>query len=222
VKALILHNCRAGRPWQIAEPFEEMAESSWDEFLYNFSAAQNVLPNRDTSDAQMGLSREDFLTILHASRSSPPFEEVAARLTVPTLVTVSSDVPGALDDGRRLASAIPNGTLVAVPAWGRDLVGTANQPPAIVSIVEEFLQGLGPAETVPAAAAGDGATRARLTQREAEVLRLVVAGKSNSEIATQLVLSVRTVERHISNVYVKIGAHGRADAVAYAFHHGLA
>ena len=60
-----------------------------------------------------------------------------------------------------------------------------------------------------------------LTVRELEVLRLIAAGQTNKEIAEQLVLSVRTVERHINNLYAKIGARGKADATAYAFRHGL-
>jgi len=63
---------------------------------------------------------------------------------------------------------------------------------------------------------------AGLTSREAEVLRLVARGQSNKEIAAELVLSVRTVERHITNLYGKIDARGKADATAYAIHHGLA
>lgn len=65
---------------------------------------------------------------------------------------------------------------------------------------------------------------ANLTPREIDILRLIAAGKSNQEIAAFLVLSVRTVERHISNIYSKIGASGpiaRATATAYALHHGL-
>ena len=61
-----------------------------------------------------------------------------------------------------------------------------------------------------------------LTQREVEVLRLVAAGSTNREIAEKLVLSIRTVERHIANTYSKIGAHGRADATAYALKQKLA
>jgi len=60
-----------------------------------------------------------------------------------------------------------------------------------------------------------------LTARELEVLRLVASGRSNREIACELVLSVRTVERHVTNLYAKIGARGKADATAYAFRHGL-
>jgi DNA-binding NarL/FixJ family response regulator len=60
-----------------------------------------------------------------------------------------------------------------------------------------------------------------LTKREVEVLQLVASGMSNTAIAEKLVLSVRTVERHISNIYSKTNAHGRAEATAFAFTHGL-
>ena len=63
-----------------------------------------------------------------------------------------------------------------------------------------------------------------LSAREAEVLRLVARGLSNDEIARELVLSVRTVERHVANVYLKIGASGRtarAIATAWAHAHGI-
>jgi predicted ATPase/DNA-binding CsgD family transcriptional regulator len=60
-----------------------------------------------------------------------------------------------------------------------------------------------------------------LTVREVEVLRLLAAGDTNKEIAARLVLSVATVERHIANVYVKIGARGRAEATAFAISGGL-
>jgi DNA-binding CsgD family transcriptional regulator len=61
----------------------------------------------------------------------------------------------------------------------------------------------------------------RLTPREVEVLRLIAAGQSNQEIAGTLSISVRTVNRHITNLYTKIGARGKADATAYAFRQRL-
>ena len=66
---------------------------------------------------------------------------------------------------------------------------------------------------------------AGLSPREAEVLALVAEGRSNQEIAAALVLSVRTVERHLARVYDKLGtgaAAPRVAAAAYAVAHGLA
>jgi len=60
-----------------------------------------------------------------------------------------------------------------------------------------------------------------LTPRELEVLRLLAAGHSNKVIATHLVLSERTVERHVSNILAKLGAPSRAGATAYAYEHRL-
>jgi DNA-binding CsgD family transcriptional regulator len=71
-------------------------------------------------------------------------------------------------------------------------------------------------ETSPAAASPDG-----LTGREVEVVRLAAAGLSNREIAVQLFLSEKTVARHLSNIYTKLGISSRAAATAYAYDHGL-
>jgi DNA-binding NarL/FixJ family response regulator len=65
-------------------------------------------------------------------------------------------------------------------------------------------------------------TSGRLTLREGEVLRLLAVGKTNKEIAATLRISVPTAERHVANIYAKIGARNRADATAYAWRHGLA
>ncbi|RIK43252.1 MAG: hypothetical protein DCC58_09845 [Chloroflexi bacterium] len=62
---------------------------------------------------------------------------------------------------------------------------------------------------------------AGLSPREVEVLQLIANGRNNREIAEALFLSVRTVERHITNLYAKIGAEGRADAIAFARRHAL-
>jgi DNA-binding CsgD family transcriptional regulator len=61
----------------------------------------------------------------------------------------------------------------------------------------------------------------RLTAREAEILRLLALGKTNKEMATELVISVHTVERHVQNAYRKISARNRADASTYVARVGL-
>ena len=73
------------------------------------------------------------------------------------------------------------------------------------------------------AATAGAALPGELTPREAEVLRRVAAGRSNDEIAAELYLSVRTVERHVANAYAKIGVSGRtARAAATAWAHANA
>src|SRR5690349_12782888 len=60
-----------------------------------------------------------------------------------------------------------------------------------------------------------------LTPREVEVLKLIAAGLSNHEIADTLVLSNATVKTHINRIFYKTGARDRAQAVRYAYRHGL-
>ncbi len=66
-----------------------------------------------------------------------------------------------------------------------------------------------------------GETRDNLTRREREVAVLVGQGKTNGEIATELVLSKRTVEKHIANILSKLGLTNRAQIVRWAIESGL-
>jgi DNA-binding NarL/FixJ family response regulator len=60
-----------------------------------------------------------------------------------------------------------------------------------------------------------------LTAREVEVLQLVATGKTNRVIATELFLSEKTVGRHLSNIFTKLGVSSRAAATAHAYQHDL-
>ena len=66
------------------------------------------------------------------------------------------------------------------------------------------------------------APRYGLSPRELQVLRLVVAGRTNADIAAELFLSERTVHRHVSNIFTTLGLPNRAAATAYAYEHKLA
>ena len=73
--------------------------------------------------------------------------------------------------------------------------------------------------------ASNGSTRPTaghpLTARELQVLRLISSGRTNKEIATELCLSERTIDRHVSNIFTKIGVGTRAAATAFAYEHHL-
>jgi DNA-binding NarL/FixJ family response regulator len=73
----------------------------------------------------------------------------------------------------------------------------------------------GPAPAAPGSLPDD------LTPREADVLRAIAAGQSNAEIATELFISEVTVKSHINHLFAKIHARSRAEAVRYAYDHGL-
>jgi DNA-binding CsgD family transcriptional regulator len=103
---------------------------------------------------------------------------------------------------------------------GRVLRALGRDPDAarVEAVARDALVRLG----VPALKAA--VERPLLTAREREVMRLVALGRSNDAIASELVLSVRTVERHVENIYDKIGVSGRtarAAATAWALAHGL-
>jgi len=73
-----------------------------------------------------------------------------------------------------------------------------------------------------AAAAAVGAAAGPLSAREREVLGLLATGTTNRAIARQLFLSEKTVARHVSNIFGKLGVASRAAATSYAYEHGLA
>ncbi|HEY5990555.1 MAG TPA: LuxR C-terminal-related transcriptional regulator [Streptosporangiaceae bacterium] len=72
-----------------------------------------------------------------------------------------------------------------------------------------------------AALRGQPAQTHNLTERELQVLRLVATGMTNQAVAADLRLSGKTIERHLSNVFAKLGVSSRAAATAYAYQHQL-
>ncbi|WP_309238410.1 alpha/beta fold hydrolase [Actinoplanes aureus] len=134
------------------------------------------------------------------------------RVRAPTLVLHrqgEQQIP--VEVARRLTGGLPDARLVERPGSTPTLF--LEDPAADVRLVTEFVT----TGRVSRPAAGTAAQM--LTPREGEVLRLLAAGDSNSEIARRLGIAVHTVERHLANLYRKIGARGRTDAVAYALRH---
>jgi DNA-binding NarL/FixJ family response regulator len=95
--------------------------------------------------------------------------------------------------------------------------GEALLDPAVQARVLRQLRAGQPPATTAAPTLPDA-----LTQREAEVLRLIAQGLNNREIAERLVVTEATVKTHINNLFSKIGVRDRAQAVVYAMRHGLA
>jgi DNA-binding CsgD family transcriptional regulator len=142
-----------------------------------------------------------------------------AGVQAPTVVLHRRDSTSQrLDVSRDLAAHIPGAQLQLLP-------GSAASPfsgdiEAGVAAIETFL-GVSMARVEGSSAlvtAGDSP----LTTREAEVLRLVAQGRANKEIAAALGVSINTVERHLTNLYIKIECRSRSEATAYALRHGYA
>jgi two-component system, NarL family, response regulator NreC len=122
------------------------------------------------------------------------------------------------DEPRFARAAMRAGALgfVLKEAADTELVEAVNAAAMGVRYLNPQLGALIAAEPEASTALPDG-----LSEREGEVLRLVALGYTNTEIAQQLFLSVRTVESHRAHIQQKAGATTRADLVAYAREHGL-
>jgi DNA-binding NarL/FixJ family response regulator len=195
------------------EAGRSLVERDWE--LYTEFGGQRL---RDTVDE--AASRQ-YTTYLRESNSAlgtaAAFQairdydatEALPEVACPTLVlhrrgsrVLSADV------SRGLVSGIPNSRLVMLE--GGSLAPFIGDVDAVVSAIDEFLM------------EADRSSPDRLSPREVQVLRLIAAGRSNREIAADLTLSERTVARHVTNIYTKIGAHSKAEATAYAIRHDVA
>jgi DNA-binding NarL/FixJ family response regulator len=134
-------------------------------------------------------------------QSGAPYETAVARLDLARVLAACDRLRAAADEAQ-----------MALDTFQR----LGAQPAA--ELAAELLRKLG------STGADAGSDVAGLTRREIEVLRLLAGGASNQQIADGLFISIRTVERHISTIYEKLGATGsaaRALATAYAITHGI-
>jgi len=148
-----------------------------------------------------------------------------AAVVAPTLVMhVREDGVVPFDEGRLIAASIAGARFVPLDGRGHVLVAGTPAFAHFFAELDAFLgsepvrrRGATDASAGARAESGERATRlAALTAREREVLDLVAACRTNDEIATTLFLSPRTVERHLSNSYLKLGIAGKSARAAAA------
>ncbi len=184
-------------------------QMTWvDELMRRSTTAENAVAFRQ---ARMDVDVSDLLP----------------RLDVPTLVMHSrGDQMNPLEGGRRLAAEIPGAHLVTLETDNHVLLDGEPATDVCFAELAAFLEPDAATRIVPVprrdsvGRSGDGAPDVssldRLTPREREVLDLVAAGRENREIAGQLTLSVRTVERHLQTIYRKLDLSGSAQRTAAA------
>lgn len=157
------------------------------------------------------------------ARADVDVSGLLSQVRAPTLVLHARDDRAAnFAWGRRLSAGIPDARLVCLDSKNHILLGDEPAWPVWLREVTEFLE---PERSTHSAAAGNGhaAEALAVSGREEEILGLAAQGLDNAQIAEALVLSVRTVERHLQNVYAKAGVSGRAARTAvvarYLAHH---
>jgi DNA-binding NarL/FixJ family response regulator len=194
--------------------FAAFPSEDWDIFLRTIVEVANHPETPEQAEAMLGLFRQaydqaDFLLMVEAANRFS-FVDLLPRLRTPALVLASrGPTLYPLEEAQKIARL--GGAKLAL-LEGKDSYGDPEQG---IRAIEAFLA------DVPAASLSAGHSAGSLSQREMEVLRLLAAGRSNQQIADELVISLNTVRRHVSNVFDKTGVANRAQATAYAHRHGL-
>jgi DNA-binding CsgD family transcriptional regulator len=213
---------------------------TWSGAVLGLSEAQALRARYELASGNSeGAHRRAEQALAHASKPRQPLALLAAHRLLGELDSAGGwydDAASHLDAALQLADtcAAPYErvlTLLAV-AELRLAEGNDADVPTLLEEARGICLDLGAAPTLaradalaaqlPGGRRVTSAYPAGLTRREAEVLGLLAAGHSNKEIAAELFLSERTVERHITTVYRKIGTRRRTEAMGFALRHGLA
>jgi DNA-binding CsgD family transcriptional regulator/pimeloyl-ACP methyl ester carboxylesterase len=167
---------------------------------------------REIAEAiQRGTSAETFNSACRALEAVD-VTPLLSRVSAPTLVLHDPTFAFAsFDQSRAVATGIPDARLEVMNE--SFMMGPRHD--LTVAAIDRFLRG---SATPESSSPRDLAT---LTRRERDVLRLIAAGHPNKTIASRLGMSERTVARHITNLYAKIGVQSKAAATAFAIRHGL-
>src|SRR5919198_1332065 len=150
-----------------------------------------------------------------ARTAADELAEIAVQLDVPYLTALAAHAFGAV----LLAEGDPRAALTKLRTAQRSW----RELEAPYDAARGALEQLGARPDLDRLARLAGSPRpGGLSRRESEVLTLVAAGKTNRAIAAELVISEKTVARHVSNIFAKLKLSSRAEATAYAYKHGLA
>ena len=194
-----------------------LARENWDLFLQFVAASATPEQTRASVERfHRAISQADWLIISRAMATSD-IGGLLPRLRVPTLLLHARDFAwlGA-DEAAKVAGRVPNARLTLIE--GSSQFGDAASG---VQAIEEFLKGLQAGQEERRQLSTRAALPDGLSAREVEVLRLITAGKSNQQIAAELVITLNTVQHHVSNILTKTGLASRGEAAAYAHRHGL-
>jgi DNA-binding CsgD family transcriptional regulator/pimeloyl-ACP methyl ester carboxylesterase len=219
VEAMILFSSTAtGGAWP--EAFASaLAAENWNLFLQSFTAFDGRLKDSTATVQRMAqtVTQSDWRILIRDWIASD-VRDLLPSVKTPTLVVHPRGVIQPLpEESMKLAAQLPNARLLAID--GSTQMG---EPVAGLKAVDDFLASLPPADSSLDESRKPGANvMAGLSAREIEVLRLVAAGRSNQQIADELVISLNTVRRHVSNVFDKTGVANRTEASVYARDHGL-
>ncbi len=160
-------------------------------------------------------SKDTAITAAQA-RQKVDVIDLLADVAVPTLVLhARGNRMTPFEQGRLMAAHIPDARLVALESENMSPLANESAWPVWLEEVTGFLEP--DRASIPTRSAPSELVE-QLTEREVELLHLVADGLTNDEIAEQLVLSARTVERHLSNIYRKLGVSGRAARAAAVAH----
>jgi ATP/maltotriose-dependent transcriptional regulator MalT len=215
VQALLLWNYRDLHR-SASEPMLAMARRDWKMFVGTVvrTGYPQVDPERVASLLFESTSQEDHVRQIVA-KSEVSGEELLRQVKVPTLFLASRTNAWAHDiqtSAQRLASQAQNFHLFSFDGWPIADESIRAAVEFVRAVEVDQGPGVGPELT----------SDAQLSTRELEVLRLIAAGRSNPQIAAELVISLNTVQRHVSNILGKIGAANRTEAAVYARDKGLA
>jgi DNA-binding NarL/FixJ family response regulator len=124
-------------------------------------------------------------------------------------------------EARTLASLIPNACLVTLESGNHLTLADEPAWEVLIANVRHFLVTGRPLPEARDHSEMAPAPAGQLTPRELEVLRLIAAGRSNQEIAQELVISFNTVTNHVKNILSKTGSTNRTEAASYAYRSGI-